>query len=72
MSKNIDVKKLLTLQEVAEILRINRSSVSRLLKAKALSYIEIGSRKLIDELDLLMFLDNQKVKSDETSSRVGE
>ena len=56
--------KLLTLQEVSDILRINRSSVSRLIKGRMLSYISVGGRKLIDENDLRTFIDKQRVKCD--------
>ncbi len=66
------INKLLTLTEVAEILRVNRSSVSRLIKAKELSYIRIGGRKLIDEADLLAFIENRKVKSEENGCSLGE
>ena len=53
--------KLLTLNEVASILRVNRSSVSRLLKSGALPYIPVGGRKLVGENDLALFLDNCRV-----------
>ncbi len=66
------IENLLTFQEVADILRINRSSVSRLTKGKMLSYIKVGGRKLVAEQDLLAFLDKQRVKSDEPSGRIGE
>ncbi len=71
--KNLhEFNKLLTLQEVAKILRINRSSVSRLLKNRDLSYVQIGSRKLVDESDLILFLDKQKVKGAENGCSLGE
>ena len=57
-------KNLLTLKEVSDILRINRSSVSRLIKGRMLSYISVGGRKLIDENDLRTFIDKQRVKCD--------
>lgn len=64
--------KLLTLQEVADILRINRSSVSRLLRGGDLAYIPIGGRKLVELLDLQLFIDNRKVNTYETAARDGE
>ncbi len=63
--------KLLTLQEVADILRINRSSVSRLLKNGELSYIPVGGRKLVENADLQSFLDNRKVNTDGNAARNG-
>lgn len=61
MNTNITSKKLLTLQEVADILRVNRSSISRLLKCGDLPYIAIGGRKLVEHSDLLLFIENRKV-----------
>ncbi len=72
MEKNQDLNKLLTLQEVASILRVNRSSISRLLKGGDLPYIPVGSRKLVDEADLLQFIANRKVKSAENGCSQGE
>ncbi len=72
MSTTCFNKRLLTLQEVAGVLRENRSSISRLLKAGQLSYIVIGGRKLIDEADLLQFIANRKVKSAENGCSLGE
>jgi len=64
--------KLLTLQEVAAILRVNRSSVSRLLKGGGLAYIPVGGRKLVCENDLARFIDNHRVsKNDESACRNG-
>ncbi len=61
--ENID--NLLTIKEVAKILRINCSSVSRLLKGRMLSYITVGGRKLVAEQDLQTFIEKQRVKCDE-------
>ncbi|MDR1778068.1 MAG: helix-turn-helix domain-containing protein [Desulfovibrio sp.] len=72
MDESIIQYSLLTLQEVAGILRVNRSSVSRLLKARELAYIAVGGRKLVDSDDLRMFLDNRKVKTDGSACRDGE
>jgi excisionase family DNA binding protein len=64
--------KLLTLQEVAAILRVNRSSVSRLLKSHDLPYVPVGGRKLICESDLAVFIDNHRVnKNDDCACRNG-
>lgn len=66
------IRNLLTLKEVADILRINRSSVSRLLKSGEIPYIHIGGRKLIEHTDLLLFIDNRKVNTYENAARDGE
>jgi excisionase family DNA binding protein len=64
--------KLLTLQEAATILRVNRSSVSRLLKSGDLAYIPVGGRKLVCENDLARFIDNHRVsKNDDCACRNG-
>ena len=66
------LNRFLTLQEVADILRINRSSVSRLLKSGGLAYIAIGGRKLVEVSDLQTFIDNRKVNTYENAARDGE
>lgn len=58
-----DDLKLLTMDEVAEILRVHRATVSRLLASGTLSRIEIGSRKLVRESDLRAFIENQIAKN---------
>ena len=64
--------KLLTLNEVASILRVNRSSVSRLMKSGALPYIPVGGRKLVCETDLARFFEKHKVsKNDDCVCRNG-
>ena len=51
--------KLLTIEEVAEILRVHRATISRLLAAGALPRIEVGSRRLVREADLRTFIESQ-------------
>ena len=64
--------KLFTLQEIASFLRVNRSSVSRLLKNGDLPYIPVGGRKLVCESDLARFIDNHRVsKNDDCACRNG-
>lgn len=58
-----DDLKLLTMDEVAEILRVHRATVSRLLASGALSRIEVGSRKLVRESDLRAFIESQIAKN---------
>ena len=65
MERPVQHFKLLTLQEVAGILRVNRSSVSRLLKGGGLAYIPVGGRKLVCENDLARFIDSHRVSKDD-------
>nr|WP_287410693.1 helix-turn-helix domain-containing protein [Pseudodesulfovibrio sp.] len=52
-------KMLLTIQEVADILRVHRATVSRMLERGELPCILVRSRKLIRSKDLLGFIDSQ-------------
>ncbi len=49
----------LTIQEVANILRVHRSTVSRLIKTKKIKSTFIGCRPLIIRSDLCSLFDNQ-------------
>ncbi|MBI9080113.1 MAG: helix-turn-helix domain-containing protein [Pseudodesulfovibrio sp.] len=51
---------LLTIAETARILRVHRATISRLIGAGALPHIPVGSRRLILEIDLLSFIENQR------------
>ena len=51
---------ILTINEVAKLLRIHRSTVSRQMKTGALGYIQIGSRKMVLKKDLLSFIENRR------------
>lgn len=53
------IQKLLTIAEVAEILRVHRTSVSRLLRTGEMPYIAIGDRKLLRPADVVAFIDNR-------------
>ena len=55
-----DATKILTIKEVACLLRVHRATVSRLIGAGALPHLAIGSRKLVLEKDLLSFLENRR------------
>jgi excisionase family DNA binding protein len=55
-----DALKLLTITEVARILRVHRATVSRLINAGALPCVEVGSRRLVLETDLQTFIDNRR------------
>lgn len=52
-------KLLLTIQEVADILRVHRATVSRMLETGELPCVLVRSRKLIRSTDLLGFIDSQ-------------
>lgn len=57
---------LLTIDEVAAALRVNRSTVSRLLQhlpgeAPELAYIGLGGRKMVRYSDLVQFIDKRRV-----------
>ena len=60
---------LLTMGEVAAVLRVNRSTVSRLLQhlpgeAPELAYIGLGGRKMVRYRDLVQFIDKRRVGSE--------
>lgn len=50
---------LLTLAEVAAILRVHRATVSRLIKSGELIHCAIGGRKLVRAQDLHLFVDSR-------------
>ena len=51
--------KILTVQEVANILRVHRSTVSRYAKSGELRSYVIGNRRLFKEVDVWAFFENQ-------------
>ena len=51
--------RILTVQEVAEILRVHRSTVSRYAKSGELVSYKIGIRRLFKESDVWSFFENQ-------------
>jgi excisionase family DNA binding protein len=51
--------RILTVQEVAELLRIHRSTVSRYAQSGELKSYVIGSRRLFKENDVWAFFENQ-------------
>jgi excisionase family DNA binding protein len=56
--KNQDIK-ILTVKEVADILRVHRSTVSRFAKSGELKSHLIGNRRLFKESDVWSFFENQ-------------
>ena len=58
--KNQDIK-ILTVEEVADKLRVHRSTVSRFAQSGELDSYLIGTRRLFKESDVLAFFEKQKV-----------
>ena len=52
--------KILTVQEVADKLRVHRSTVSRFAQSGELESYIIGTRRLFKESDVLAFFEKQK------------
>ena len=51
--------KILTVQEVADFLRIHRSTVTRLAKSGEIKSYKLGNRRLFKNVDVLSFFENQ-------------
>ena len=58
-SDNSQDFKILTVKEVADLLRIHRSTVTRLAKSGELKSYLIGNRRLFKDQDVLSFFENQ-------------
>lgn len=54
-------RKLLSIEEVREILNVSRCKVYELLNFKRLPVVKIGQRTLIDSKDLWEFIEKQKI-----------
>ena len=59
--KNQDIK-ILTVQEVADILRVHRSTVSRFAQSGELKSYRVGNRRLFKDKDVWAFFENQGAK----------
>jgi excisionase family DNA binding protein len=59
MSDKDQTLKILTIQEVADFLRVHRSTVSRYANSGELRSYRIGNRRLFRETDVWTFFDNQ-------------
>jgi excisionase family DNA binding protein len=59
MSDKDQTLKVLTIQEVADFLRVHRSTVSRYANSGELRSYRIGNRRLFRETDVWTFFDNQ-------------
>jgi len=57
--KKHDIK-ILTVQEVADLLKVHRSTVSRFAQSGELDSYLIGTRRLFKESDVLAFFEKQK------------
>jgi excisionase family DNA binding protein len=55
--------RILTVDEVAEMLRVHRSTVSRCAKSGELESYLIGTRRLFKESDVLSFFEKQKASA---------
>ena len=58
--KNYDLIEILTISDVANLLRVHRSTISRLAMSGELKSHLIGSRRLFKKSDVLMFFENQE------------
>jgi excisionase family DNA binding protein len=52
-------KRIMTLEEVSELLRVHRSTISRYAKSGELKSYQIGSRRLFKSDDVWLFFENQ-------------
>ena len=59
MSDKDQTLKVLTIQEVADFLRVHRSTVSRYANSGELRSYRIGNRRLFRETDVWTFFENQ-------------
>ena len=54
-----EIIKILTVKEVADLLRIHRSTVTRLAKSGEIRSYKLGNRRLFRDIDVLAFFENQ-------------
>lgn len=57
--KGTDERKIMTLKEVADLLRVHRSTVSRYAKSGEIRSYQIGNRRLFKSDDVWSFFENQ-------------
>jgi excisionase family DNA binding protein len=62
--------KLLTVNDVAEILKASRSFVYDLLANRKIAYFKVGGKRLVSEEDLHSYLDSQRVEPTEKKRKV--
>jgi len=58
-SNNFQDIKILTVDEVAGILRVHRTTVTRLAKSGELKSHKIGTRRMFKDVDVFSFFENQ-------------
>lgn len=61
------IKRVVTRDEASQILRVDKSTVSRLAKSKQIACFHIGSRLLFRYDDIVMFIDKQIAEGIEKS-----
>lgn len=59
LTNKTDDRKILTLREVSELLRVHRSTISRYAKSGELRSYQIGNRRLFKSDDVWSFFENQ-------------
>ena len=59
LTNQTDDKRILTLKEVSELLRVHRSTISRYAKSGELRSYQIGNRRLFKSDDVWSFFENQ-------------
>jgi excisionase family DNA binding protein len=59
MVQQSQTTRVLTVQEVAELLRVHRSTVSRFAKSGQLRSYLVGNRRLFKDSDVWAFFENQ-------------
>lgn len=59
LTSKTDDRKILTLREVSELLRVHRSTISRYAKSGELRSYQIGNRRLFKSDDVWSFFENQ-------------
>ena len=63
MADQNQTERILTVQEVAELLRVHRSTISRYAMSGELRSYVIGNRRLFKESDVWAFFDNQVARN---------
>ncbi|PQP35712.1 DNA-binding protein [Desulfobacteraceae bacterium SEEP-SAG9] len=59
MDKKDQAQRVLTVKEVADVLRVHRSTISRYAYSGELKSYRIGNRRLFRETDVWAFFENQ-------------
>ena len=60
---NVGIEPLLSIEEVAEVLRISESGVYRLIRRDELCCVKVGGRTLFEQLELRNFIANSRQAS---------